>query len=60
MFSIEDFIVAVYCCVADILKQIVREYPPRSRGLEPSLTDAEVITIEIVGKFQGIDTKRGI
>ena len=60
MFSIEDFIIAVYCCVDDLLKDIIQDYPPPSRGFAPSLTDAEVITMEIVGEFQGIDTDKGI
>lgn len=56
----EDFIIAVYCCVDDLLQEIIQEYPPRKRGLASSLTDAEVITMEIVGEFQGIDTDKGI
>jgi hypothetical protein len=32
----------------------------RSRGPAPTLSDAEVLTIEIVGEFLGIDTDKGI
>ncbi|MBO1348832.1 MAG: IS982 family transposase [Hormoscilla sp. GUM202] len=56
----EELIVAVYCCVDDLLKNILKEHPPRQRGFAPSLTDAEVITMEIVGEFQGIDPDKGI
>lgn len=32
----------------------------RERGFAPALSDAEVITMEVVGEFQGIDTDQGI
>jgi hypothetical protein len=32
----------------------------RSRGPAPKLSDAEVLTIEVVGEFLGIDTDKGI
>lgn len=60
MFSMEEFIIAVYCCVDDFLRNIQKKYPPRRRGFAPSLTDAEVITMEIVGEFLRIDTDQGI
>ena len=47
---LEDFIIFVYCCVADIYPQIV-DFPLRHRGFEPKLTDSEVIIMEIVGEF---------
>lgn len=56
---VEDFIIYVYCCVADVLRQIVNK-PIRSRGFAPKLTDAEVITMEIVGEFMGKDQDKGI
>jgi len=47
---VEDFIIYVYCCVEDICRTIVGQ-PLRSRGFMPKLSDAEVITMEIVGEF---------
>ncbi len=41
-------------------QQIQTESPPRTRGFAPSLTDAEVMTMEIVGEFPGIDTDKEI
>ncbi|MDJ0520262.1 MAG: hypothetical protein QNJ74_29755 [Trichodesmium sp. MO_231.B1] len=41
-------------------QQIQAEHSHNRRGFAPSLTDAEVITMEIVGEFQGIDTDQGI
>ncbi len=56
--SVEDFIITVYCLVDNELKKINKTL--RSRGFEPKLTDAEVITMEITGEFLGKDTDCGI
>lgn len=57
--SVEDFIICVYCCVDDICSAMVCE-PLRRRGFSPKLSDAEVITMEIVGEFMGKDHDQGI
>jgi hypothetical protein len=54
--DLNTFIVAVFCLVDDRLKG--RRI--RSRGPAPKLSDAEVLTIEIVGEFLGLDTDKGI
>ena len=53
MFDIEEFIIAVYLCVAEQLDPLLKLYPPRQKGFAPSLSDGEVITLEIVGEFLG-------
>ena len=60
MYSIEEFIIAVYCCVVDELEVLTQAQPLRSRGFEPGLTDAEVLTMEIVGEYQNYDSDKGI
>ena len=57
--SVEDFIIYVYCCVKDTCQTIVNQ-PLRSRGFMPKLSDAEVITMEIVGEFMGKDKDKEI
>jgi hypothetical protein len=54
--DLSTFIVAVFCLVDDRLEggRI------RQRGPAPKLSDSEVLTIEIVGEFLGIDTDKGI
>ena len=49
---IEEFIIHVYCWVDDAMKRL---FPTslRTRGFAPKLSDAEVITMEIVGEFMG-------
>lgn len=60
MLNIEEFIIAVFCCVDDLLQEIAQKYPIRGKGFAPALADSEVITMEIVGEYQGIDTDQGI
>ncbi len=50
--DLSTFIVAVFCLIDDRLKG--RRI--RQRGPAPKLSDAEVLTIEIVGEFLGIET----
>ena len=54
--DLNTFIVGVFCLVDDRLegKRL------RSRGPSPKLLDSEVITMEVVGEFLGLDTDRGI
>ena len=50
------FMTAVYCIVDEWLKgQRLRQ-----RGPQPELSDSEVLTIEIVGEFLGLDTDKGL
>ncbi len=54
--DLSTFIVAVFCLVDDWLegKKL------RQRGPCPELSDSEVLAIEIVGEFLGIDTDKGL
>lgn len=60
MFNIEEFIIAVYLHIEERLSALLEAYPARARGFEPSLSDAEVITLEVVGEFLGHHTDIGI
>jgi hypothetical protein len=54
--DLSTFIIAVFCLIDDRLKgERIRE-----RGPSPKLSDSEVLTIEIVGEFLGMDTDEGI
>lgn len=53
MFDIEEFIIAVYLCIDEHLQALLDAYPVRARGFDPGLSDAEVLTLEIVGEFLG-------
>ena len=55
VFNTEEFIIAVFCCIEDWLKEIIQGNRIRTAGFEPKLSDSEVITMEIVGEFRGLD-----
>ena len=57
---LEDFIIWVFCIVDDSVCELTKGTSLRQRGFVPALLDSEVITMEIVGEFQGIDTDKGI
>ncbi len=56
--DLNTFIVSVFCLIDDHLKGRHRSY--RQRGPAPKLSDSEVITMEVVGEFLGIDTDKGL
>ena len=58
MFT-EEYIIAVYCLVDEMLKKVVKR-KLRQRGPQPKLTDAEVIAMEIVGESKGFDKDKFI
>ena len=54
--DLNTFIVGVFCLIDDRLEgERIRQ-----RGPSPKLSDSEVITMEVVGEFLGIDTDKGI
>jgi hypothetical protein len=54
--DVSTFLVTVYCLIDDWFKgQRVRQ-----RGPAPRLSDSEVLTMEVVGEFLGIDTDSGL
>ena len=58
--DLETFIVTIYCEVDDFIQ---KEYPARKlreRGPLPRLADSEVITMEIVGEYLGLNTEKAI
>jgi len=57
---LEDFIITVFCWVEEQMNSLVGEHRLRQRGFAPKLTDSEVITMEVVGEFLGLDTDVGI
>ena len=58
--DLETFIIAVFCLVDDLVRDLCRRWRLRRRGPAPALADSEVLTIEAVGEFLGLDTDRGL
>jgi len=57
---LEYFIISVYCWVDETLSNLTKGQQLRLRGFQPALSNAEVITLEVIGEFLGIDTDSGI
>lgn len=55
---LDEFIIAVFCCIESLLPEVLRAYPGRQRGFAPRLSDSEVLTMETVGEFLGIDAEK--
>jgi hypothetical protein len=60
MYSEEEFIIEVFCMIDDELTRWAAQDRLRRRGFAPALSDAEVITIELVGEFLGLDRDTAI
>jgi len=56
--DLERFMIAVFCTIDDFLSE--RHPKLRQRGPQPRLADSEVLTIETVGEFLGINTDHGL
>jgi hypothetical protein len=55
----QDFLLEVFCLVDDEL-QALNPGRLRARGPQPALADSEVIAIELVGEFWGLDTDQAL
>src|SRR3954470_5212676 len=58
--DLETLIVAVFRLVDDFVRDLCHDRRLRQRGPTPVLADSEVLTVEIVGEFLGLDTDRGL
>lgn len=57
---LEDFIIATYCLICDAMKSALKNQSLRRRGYPPALSDEEVITMEIVGAFLGLEQDKAL
>lgn len=56
--SLDLFIISVYCRIDETLRRVLESLPKkrlRASGPAPALSDAEVLTIEVVGSFLGFN-----
>src|ERR671928_711857 len=58
--DLETLIIVVFRVVDDLVRDLCRDRRLRQRGPTPVLADSEVLTVEIVGEFLGLDTDRGL
>ena len=60
MFSMEEFIITVFCCVDAGLAAVTQGRPIRTKGFAPALSASEVLTMELVAAYQGLNTDQAI
>jgi hypothetical protein len=56
--DLETFMIAVYCLIDEVLAEVQTDpgwRRVRRRGPAPVLADSEVVTMEVVGEFLGLD-----
>ena len=61
--DLEEFMIAVYCLLDELLDELQADPDwrrVRRRGPAPTLDDAEVLTMEVVGEFLGLDQDAAI
>ena len=58
--DLDEFIVEAFCTVDDALKALPAGRLGRQRGPAPTLADSEVLTLEVVGEFLGLDQDTAI
>lgn len=61
MLSLDDFLIAVYCLLDDVLHAAgLRRARWAPRGPRARLAATDVLTMEVVGEFLGLDTDKAI
>ena len=58
--DLDSLIITVFCLVDDTLAQLAPEHRLRQRGPSPRLADSQVLTIEIIGEYLGLDRERAL
>jgi hypothetical protein len=53
--DLDSLIVTAFCAIDDALNACLAGKPLRCRGPRPLLADAEVLTVELVGEYLGLD-----
>lgn len=53
--DLDDFIIAVFCVVDEAVPQVTGGHRLRQRGPAPTLADSEVLTMEVVGAYLGLE-----
>ncbi len=56
----DDFMIAVFCIVDEAVPLVTRGRRLRQRGPQPTLADSEVLTMEVVGEYLGLEQDRAL
>lgn len=58
--DLDTLIIAVFCLIDDEMRDLTAGRRVRERGPDPVLTDSEVLTMEVVGEYLGLDQDKAI
>lgn len=58
--DLDDFIIAVFCLVDEAVPRVTDGRRLRQRGPAPILADSEVLTMEVVGEYLGLEQDRAL
>jgi hypothetical protein len=58
--DLDDFIITVFCLVDEAVLRTTAGQRLRQRGPEPILADSEVLTMEVVGEYLGLEQDRAL
>jgi hypothetical protein len=58
--NLDDFIITCFCWIDDLLPSITQGQRLRQRGPMPQLADSEVLTVEVVGSYLGLNQDSGL
>ena len=58
--DLDTFIISVYCRIDDTLKSLFAGERLRQRGFAPTLSDSEVLTMEVVGEYLSLSQDKAL
>lgn len=58
--DLDTFMITAFCWIDDLLKTLGNDRSRRQRGPQPTLADAEVLTMEVVGEFIGLSQDQAL
>lgn len=58
--NLDDFIITCFCWIDDMLPSVTQGKKLRQAGPQPTMSDSEVITIELVGSYLGLNQDQAL
>jgi hypothetical protein len=57
--NLDDFIITCFCTIDEMPPTVTKGKRLRERGPMPKLAESEVVTIEVVGTYLGLQSRSG-
>ncbi len=58
--NLDDLIIAWFCLIDDLVPLVIEKDHLRQAGPEPTLADSEVITMEVIGMYLGLNQDKAL